>query len=148
MPLTTFDLREGAKASKTTPRTHNGRRSQRVVIDFPVSVFCQGSDGKIFVETTSTLTVNAHGALIILKKDVASEKPALLSNPKTQMEVQCRVVYRKEIDKDRYEIALEFANPFPRFWGINFPPEDWNPAERKKAATPQKASALSTKGQR
>ncbi len=148
MAPTTLDLREAAKASKTTPRAQNTRRSQRVVIDFPVSIFGQGLDGKIFAETTNTLTVNAHGALILLKKDVDSEKPALLSNPKTQMEVQCRVVYRKEITKDRYEIGLEFAKPFPRFWGINFPPEDWNPAERKKAASPQKANAPSTKGQK
>ncbi len=63
------------------------------------------------------------------------------------MEVQCRVVYRKEIEKGRYEVALEFSKPFPRFWGINFPPEDWNPAERKKAGSPVKQNSTSTKGQ-
>jgi hypothetical protein len=148
MASTTLDLQESTKAKKTAARPSNSRRSQRVVIDFPVSVFGQGVDGKIFAETTVTLTVNAHGALIVLKKDVDPEKPALLGNPKTQMEVQCRVVYRKEIEKGRYEIGLEFAQPFPRFWGINFPPEDWNPAERKKAVSPQKSNTGSTKGQR
>jgi hypothetical protein len=63
------------------------------------------------------------------------------------MEVQCRVVYRKELEKGRFEVALEFSKPFPRFWGINFPPEDWNPAERKKAGTPSKPSSSLTKGQ-
>jgi len=147
MAITTLDLRDPSGAGKTNARGTTSRRSQRVVIDFPVTVFGQGMDGKIFSESTSTMTVNAHGALVNMTKDVDAQKPAILGNPKTQMEVQCRVVYRKEIEKGRYEVALEFAKPFPRFWGINFPPEDWNPAERKKAGSPVKQNSTSTKGQ-
>ena len=33
-----------------------------------------------------------------------------------------------------YIQRIEFMDhPSPRFWGIAFPPEDWNPAERKRA---------------
>jgi hypothetical protein len=146
MSLTTLNLRERSSTAKTSARSSNTRRSQRVIIDFPVTLFAQGVDGKIFAETTSTQTVSAHGALVIVGKDVNSQSPAILGNPKTQMEAQCRVVHRKEIAKDKYEIGLEFTKPIPKFWGINFPPEDWNPAERKKASSPQRHNPPSTKG--
>jgi hypothetical protein len=113
-------------------RQFSNRRSTRVAIDFPVSVFGQDVDGKIFVEKTKTLIVSAHGALVALKTNVDPQKPALLENTKTGMEVQCRVVFRKEIAKGHLEVGLEFANPFPRFWGMNFPPDDWKSADRKK----------------
>jgi hypothetical protein len=146
MAITTLDLRDRSGAGKNPARPTTGRRSQRVVIDFPVTVFAQGMDGKIFAETTTTTKVNAHGALVSMSKEVNPKEPAILGNPKTQVEVQCRVVYRTEIENGRYEVALEFAKPCPRFWGINFPPEDWNPAERKKASSPTKPNIPPTKG--
>lgn len=146
MSLTTLNLRDRNNATKASSRPANSRRSQRVIIDFPVTLFGQGADGKIFAESTNTQTVSAHGALVILKKDVNAQSPAILGNPKTQMEAQCRVVHRKEIGKDKFEIGLEFTKPIAKFWGINFPPEDWNPAERKKATSPQRPNPPSTKG--
>src|SRR3984957_20418748 len=146
MAMTTLNLREQKDASKPAARHGSSRRSQRVVIDFPVTLFGQTQDGKIFAESTITQTVSAHGALVYLKENVNTQSPALLGNPKTQMEVQCRVVHRKEIAKDKYEIGLEFSTPVPKFWGINFPPEDWDPAERKKATLPPKLDSPTTKG--
>ena len=146
MSLTTLNLRDRNTTTKASSRSANTRRSQRVIIDFPVTLFGQGADGKIFAEQTSTQTVSAHGALVILEKDVNTQSPAILGNPKTQMEVQCRVVHRKEIGDNKFEIGLEFTKPIPKFWGINFPPEDWNPAERKKATSPQRNNPPTTKG--
>ena len=127
-------------------RQSDKRRSTRVVIDIPVTVFGQNSDGKIFTEQSSTVKVSAHGALIVMTTDIDSQKPALLMNTKTGSEVQCRVAHRKEIEKCRFEIGFEFASPYPRFWGINFPPVDWNPADRKKATSPQRILSAPTKG--
>jgi hypothetical protein len=124
------------------------RRSMRVFIDIPVSVFGQTLEGKIFEEQTSTATVNAHGALVFLKTDINPQKPAFLKNSKTQMEIQCRIAYRKEIKTGRFEIGLEFTSPLPKFWGINFPPEDWDPSERKKPTSPQRPISPSKKGLR
>jgi hypothetical protein len=134
------------KTADGEARPFNKRRSTRVMIDFPVTVFGQSPDGKIFCEKTRTTTVNAHGALVVLETEIAPLKTALLANTKTGNEVQCRIIYRKEIANGRFEIGLEFANPYPRFWGMNFPPEDWNPAERKKVTSPHKPIHASTKG--
>jgi hypothetical protein len=146
MAMTTVNLREHRDASKSATRYGSSRRSQRVVDDFPVALFGQTQDGKTFAESTNTPTVSAHDALVLLKEDVNTQSPARLGNPNTQIEVQCRVVHRKKIAKDQYEIGLEFATSVPGFWGINFPPEDWNPAERKKATSPSKLDSPTTKG--
>ena len=113
---------------------------------FSVTVFGQNPTGQIFEEKAKTVTVNAHGALIILKNDVDSQKPALLVNEKTGMEIQCNVVFRKEIEKGRFEIGLEFVSPCPRFWAMNFPPEDWKSVDRKKVTSPYKPVTVPTKG--
>jgi hypothetical protein len=130
----------GISSANSEANPASKRRSMRVVIDVPVTVFGQTSDGKIFEEKTKTVTVNAHGGLIVVKTNIDPQKPMLLVNTKTGSEMQCHIVFRKEIEAGLLEIGLAFERPFPRFWGINFPPEDWNPADRKKAARPQPIS--------
>ena len=112
------------------------RRSSRVTIDIPVEVYGQGSDGKLFHEETRTQVVNAHGALVLLKTEVRVKQVLLVINKKTRRETQCRVAYRKELQKGRAEVGMEFLDPSPGFWGVGFPPEDWNRAERKRAFSP------------
>jgi len=127
-------------SSANSEANRSKRRSVRVVIDIPVTVFGQTSDGKIFGEKTKTVTVNAHGCLVIVKTNIDPQKPVLLVNTKTGAEMQSHIAYRKEIAEGLLEIGIDFEQPVPRFWGINFPPEDWDPADRKKAARPQPIS--------
>jgi hypothetical protein len=136
----------GISTANSEANPASKRRSMRVVIDVPVTVFGQNSDGKIFEEKTKTVTVSAHGGLVLLKTNIDPQKPALLVNTKTAAEIQCRIAHRKEIEKGLFEIGLEFEQPLPRFWGVNFPPEDWNPMDRKKATSPQKSISPSMKG--
>jgi hypothetical protein len=167
IPVTPLDLRvkpptkapakpptnPSAIPSSTPPRTvaadanpANKRRSQRVMIDIPVTISGLLLGGKDFVETTKTVIVNAHGGLITIASKIDPQKAALLVHVMTGNKIQCRVAYRKEIQGSRYEIGLEFASPSPTFWGISFPPEDWDPADRKKAEFPDKPGVPSVKG--
>ena len=114
------------------------RRSSRVAIDMPVEVFGQSVNGKVFREETRTTTVNAHGALLVLGSAVQIKPSVLLINKNTRIEVQCRVISLKETEKGKVELSLEFVIPQPRFWGIAFPPEDWNNADRKKPVSQNK----------
>jgi len=115
---------------------HSGkRRSSRVMIDIPVTVFGRNLDGKVFEEKTRTVAVSANGGQVVLKTAIDAEKPITLVRTGMGTEVQCRVARRKEIEKGKLEISLEFLSPVPKFWGITFPPEDWNPADRKRPTT-------------
>ena len=44
-------------------------------------------------------------------------------------------VHRAKKRPERREIGLEFSEPSPLFWRIAFPPEDWDPSERKRSGT-------------
>ncbi len=114
------------------------RRSSRVAIDMPVEIFGQAVNGKVFREETRTTTVNAHGALLVLGSPVQIKPSVLLINKTTRIEVQCRVISLKETEKGKVELGVEFVIPQPRFWGISFPPEDWNNADRKKPVSQTK----------
>jgi len=103
-----------------------------VAIDMPVEVFAQAENGKMFREETRTTNVSAHGALLILGSPVQIKPSVLLINKTTRIEVQCRVISLKETEKGKVELCVEFLIPQPRFWGISFPPEDWNNADRKR----------------
>ena len=107
------------------------RRSSRVAIAMPVEVFGQQANGKVFREETRTTVVNAHGALLVLSSAVEIKASVLLINKKTNLEAQCRVISYVKTEKSKAELGVEFVNPQPRFWGIAFPPEDWNNADRK-----------------
>jgi hypothetical protein len=98
----------------------------------PVEVFGQQANGKVFREETRTTVVNAHGALLTLASTVEIKPSVLLINKITNSEVQCRIISQKEVEKGKFELGVEFIDPQPRFWGIAFPPEDWNNADRKK----------------
>jgi len=108
------------------------RRSSRVAIDMPVEIFGQASSGKVFREETRTIVVNAHGALLMMTSIPLIKPSVLLVNKKTRTEAQCRVIFQKETEPGKGEMSVEFVDPQPRFWGIAFPPEDWNNADRKK----------------
>jgi hypothetical protein len=106
----------------------------------PVEVFGQQANGKVFREETRTTIVNAHGALLILPANIEIKPSVLLINKTTKSEVQCRVISQKETDKGKAELGVEFVSPQPRFWGIAFPPDDWNNADRKKPGSHSKDS--------
>ena len=105
---------------------NNRRRSQRVLLGLSVTVIGQTPDKKPIEETTRTLVINAHGALVTLDMRVSIGMQFTLRNGKTNEDVACRVVYAGQ-QLSKAEVGLEFLKPAPNFWHIAFPPADWTP---------------------
>lgn len=103
------------------------RRSQRVLMQ--VSVLVRGKDahGRTFEETTETLAINAHGALVLLQSAVTSGSTVELRHNRTEEQQECNVVFLGPARSGKTEIGLEFSSPRPAFWRVAFPPEDWSP---------------------
>jgi hypothetical protein len=103
------------------------RRSERVFLR--VGIFVQGvtPDGRAFREKTHTLAVNAHGALISLPYDVRAGERITITHGVTEEQQTCRVVYTKPLEGNLRAVGAEFLKPAPKFWRIDFPPEDWKP---------------------
>lgn len=108
------------------------RRTQRVQIAMPVLVRGKTAN-KPFEETTQTVSVNAYGGMLRLATTVVRGQQISIVNPKTAEELPCTVTSFGQRDNNKTEVGFEFSEPSPLFWRIAFPPEDWNPAERKRA---------------
>ena len=82
-------------------------------------------------ETTETVIISERGCLVKLAKPRDRGASIRLVNPKTSQEALCKVVYTGQQSGGKTEIGLEFAQENSNFWGITFPPKDWNPQDRK-----------------
>ncbi len=103
------------------------RRSERVLLDIPVVV--RGKSGnRMFQEETFTVTVSAHGALLMLEADVALGQKVVVMNPKNWDEREARVAYKGAVHAGLAQVAVEFAKPAPEFWQMSSPPPNWNAA--------------------
>jgi hypothetical protein len=47
----------------------------------------------------------------------------VLTNPETQEEQECRIVYLGEPVEKGQRVGVEFLTPAPRFWGVEFSTE-------------------------
>ena len=95
------------------------RRSQRVIAKVSVAVLAQGPDNKPISEETRTVTVNAHGAIILLGLRVSIGQALTLRNSRTGEEVACRVVYVSPHQAEKTQMGVDFMEPCPRFWRIS-----------------------------
>jgi hypothetical protein len=102
------------------------RRSARVLMDVPVIVRGESSDHSSFREETFTVTVSAHGALVMLATSVALGQRIVLMNPLNRDEREGRIAYRGPLHAGLSQVAVEFTQPSPEFWPLDAPPSDWN----------------------
>jgi hypothetical protein len=107
-------------------------RTTRVHMAIPVSVSGTDESGKPFKEVTETAVIRANGALIELAATVTKEQKLVLTNIKTRAEIKCHVISQRPPQQGKSQVGIHFDESSPRFWGIMFPPEDWDPAERKR----------------
>jgi|SRR5215469_587568 len=107
------------------------RRSHRVNIAIPIVVRAKKA-GQSFEEQVLTLSVSAHGCTFRLKTPLLRQQEVSIVNTKTAQELPCKVTLIGQKEAGRAEIGVEFVKPSPLFWRIAFPPEDWDPSERKR----------------
>ena len=114
------------------------RRSQRVLMQVAVKLRGNDAEGKAFEEETSTLAINAHGALVLLQARITSGSKIQLQHKGTLEQQDCQVVFLGPVRAGKAEVGLEFSDARPGFWRVAFPPEDWSPKH------PEARTVLST----
>jgi len=102
------------------------RRSSRVFTR--VSVRVKGVDnlGRKFRENSQTIVINAHGGLLYLQESVTMGTDLVLTNPVSNDEQLCRVVYVGDTSEKGTRVGVEFLVPSPNFWGVEFAAADWS----------------------
>ncbi len=106
----------------------NTRRSQRVLLRIRVHVRKRTDDEGFLTEVGHTLVVNAHGALLGLSMRVQPNELLVVKNVNSGEERHGRVIGVQEETASQNEVAIEFTEPAPHFWQIDFPPVRWKPA--------------------
>jgi hypothetical protein len=101
------------------------RRSARVLMDVPIVIRGESADQRSFREETFTVTVSAHGALVMLAANVSLGQKIVVINPLNRDEREGRIAYRGPLHAGLSQVAVEFTNPSPEFWPLNSPPSDW-----------------------
>jgi predicted NAD/FAD-binding protein len=104
------------------------RRTQRVLLRVRASIHValQGQAKKFDV---ATLSVNPHGAVVIMNQSLPAHTEVVLEHAGTKERVACKVVKPPRQMAEGYHVPLEFDSPAPGFWKIDFPPSDWRPDE-------------------
>lgn len=97
------------------------RRSKRLGLSFPVIVRGNNVFGDAFDETTEVVSVNAHGALLVLAANVQKGQTVLVENRRTRKQEECRVAYVGSAQQGKSRVGIEFVNGPGDFWGIYFP---------------------------
>jgi hypothetical protein len=118
---------------KTISEGMSGKfRSREVRIRIGIVVRGHSQEAQPFKEVTETILVAAHGGLIILKSPVAAGQKVRVVNAKSGEEVTCTVNLVLGDMRDKKNVQISFDEPSPRFWGLQFPPDDWDPKTRKR----------------
>jgi len=110
---------------QTAKKGISQRRSQRLLLRIQVIAERRSGQPDTKSESTETLAVNAHGALLLLAPPVDDLEQILIKNSRTNESQLCRVVYQGQLEGGRIQVGVEFITPSPNFWRVSFPPEDW-----------------------
>ena len=140
--------RPPAKAGSDSPRLINSERkhrngvpmkgNQRLRLELPVFVYSRSTDQEPepLHEMARSLVVYARGGVLLLGATVKLGQELLLVNPRSEVQAVCRVAGFEPCPP---MVRLEFTEPVPGFWGVAFPPEDGDPAERKLPRVPRRS---------
>ena len=81
------------------------------------------SQRELFTEETSTVLVFENGAVIRLSAAVAAGQLLFLTNKESRREVVAQVTRKRDFRPTSCYVEVEFSEPAPGFWGIEFPEE-------------------------
>ena len=106
--------------TKADSKQGDKRRSERVVLAVPIEVGWTTKDGKKVKEAAESEVVNAHGAMIRIKKRPSTTQVDL-SHSKSSKAVQARVVSFIDPEGGEYtRLAVEFESSNEEFWGVGY----------------------------
>jgi len=112
--------------AKHTVAEHARRRTQRVLLRVRASIHV-AMQGKATSLDAATLSVNPHGAVVVMNQSLPADTRVVLEHLGTKEKVACKVARPPRQMAEGYHVPLEFDTPAPDFWKIDFPPSDWRP---------------------
>ena len=110
----------GRQARDTArPPAAEQRRAHRVAASMPVLVYGHSVLAP-FAEPATTANVSTTGGLVPLSTHVIRFQKLVVTNLQTNEDALCRVARLVRTDDGLTFAALEFLQPAPHFWAIDF----------------------------
>jgi hypothetical protein len=112
------------------------RRSGRVTLRVPLKIYGPDSNNYFLVEEAYAVKVSLWGGLIAIRAAVDRDQKLLVVNQTTGETAESQVVYLKpmELSGRLSLVAIEFLEPSPGFWGMNFPSVDSSRSQTRQYA--------------
>lgn len=104
--------------------TDEKRRTQRVLLRVRANIHV-ALEGKETTFEVNTVSVNPHGALLVMGQKLPSDTRLVLEHGGTKERIACKVIHSPRESPEGFHIPIEFDSPAPGFWRIAFPPADW-----------------------
>ena len=110
------------------------RRSARLLLDVPLMIWGESSEQQAFREETFTVTVSAHGALVMLAAKVVLGQRVVLRKLTDTIEIRGKIAYAGMPYAGLTQVGIELDRPVPEFWPVHEPPPDWMVSEGQSPA--------------
>ena len=101
------------------PSAADRRRAHRVAASMPVLVYGHSAHAP-FAEPATTANVSRTGGLVGLSTHVIRFQKLVVTNLQTGEDAICRVTRFIQNDDGHNFVAIEFVQPAPHFWAIDF----------------------------
>lgn len=107
--------------ARSTPKAPPAERRSgpRVPVKIPVFIYGRDQD-EPFSQRAETLNVSANGGLLSLPAEVADSQKLVVTNPQTDEDRVCRVVRLQKAEEGKIFVGVEFLQPSPNFWLVDF----------------------------
>ena len=96
-----------------------------MLLDVPLLIWGESSDQQAFREETFTVTVSAHGALVMLATRVSVGQKVVLRKLTDSLEIGGRIAYAGMPYAGLTQVGIDLDRPSPGFWPVSQPPTDW-----------------------
>src|ERR1700747_1074997 len=103
--------KEEVSSAKGSAPASAVRRSKRVIVDVPLVIRGDAEGKRPFREETFTLTVSAHGGLLVLENRVALGQKIVLMNPKTWDEREATIAFLGPPYAGLATVGVQFEQP-------------------------------------
>jgi periplasmic protein TonB len=135
--------------SAASPRVAPSPASRIAAVSAEIPIEIHGSrksptDGhpiEAFQEETVSVIVFPHGGVVRLAAEVSKGQMVAVTNLNTQRGMLCRVANVRTYPNLKHYVEVEFAQPAPGFWGVNFP-QEVSSAAKPVTAEPQEVSPV------
>ena len=120
--------KDSSRGGRAVAPAEERRRSQRVMIQVPVSLTYMVA-GQTVTVRAHAVSVNDHGAMILCTRSIDSGTRLEVQNDRSRLRQPGRVSRNPYDTPEGFLVPVEFDAPVPSFWGISFPPTNWKPPD-------------------